>query len=167
MSLRARCAGQSVSAFGFGGTNFHIVMEEYIPGRIAGESKSMVSVPGEIQGSDAECPLKTPLRGAALLGADSEAELVKRLQKLQKDAEAGNAPAPAPPCESDLRAELRLAIDYGDAAELADKAGRAIKAFEENQAGRWKALRAKGIFIGQGPGSQSGVSRSPARDPNM
>ena len=28
---RARCA--AVSAFGFGGTNFHVVLEEYLPGR--------------------------------------------------------------------------------------------------------------------------------------
>jgi acyl transferase domain-containing protein len=31
VSGRARCA--AVSAFGFGGTNFHIVLEEYVPGR--------------------------------------------------------------------------------------------------------------------------------------
>ena len=46
---------------------------------------------------------------------------------------------------------MRLAIDYGNAAELADKIGRALKAFEENQAARWKALRPKGIFLGKGP----------------
>ena len=34
----------AVSAFGFGGTNFHVVMEEYIPGRIAGERKTTVAV---------------------------------------------------------------------------------------------------------------------------
>ncbi len=46
---------------------------------------------------------------------------------------------------------MRLAIDYGNAAELADKGGKALKAFEENQAARWKALRPKGIFLGKGP----------------
>jgi malonyl CoA-acyl carrier protein transacylase/NAD(P)-dependent dehydrogenase (short-subunit alcohol dehydrogenase family) len=44
-----------------------------------------------------------------------------------------------------------VAIDYGDAAELADKAAKALKALAENQSGRWKALRAKGIFLGKGP----------------
>ena len=46
---------------------------------------------------------------------------------------------------------MRLAIDYGNAAELADKIGKAIKAFEEKQPARWKALRPKGIFLGKGP----------------
>ena len=95
--------------------------------------------------------LKTPLRGALVIGADSEAALMTRLLQVQKEATAGTAPAPAPPAESDLRANVRLAIDYGNAAELADKIGKAVKAFEENQAGRWKALRAKGIFLGKGP----------------
>ena len=91
----------AVSAFGFGGTNFHMVMEEYIPGRIAGEIKSSVAV-GVDLGSVEGAGLKAPLRGAAVLGADSASALLERLKKLQKDAEAGNAPEPAPPCESDL-----------------------------------------------------------------
>ncbi|MBN2241089.1 MAG: acyltransferase domain-containing protein, partial [Acidobacteria bacterium] len=141
----------AVSAFGFGGTNFHMVMEEYIPGRLAQESRTVVPVAEGIRGALSGSGLKSPLRGAAVLGADSEAELIRKLQKLQKDAEAGNAPDPAPPYESDLRAQFRLAIDYGNAEELADKAGRALKAFEEDQPGRWKALRAKGIYRGEGP----------------
>ncbi len=141
----------AVSAFGFGGTNFHIVMEEYVPGRIAGESKISISVPEFASGPSPAASLKAPLRGAVVLGAESESELLARLNKLKQDAEAGNAPAPAPPLESDLRAGMRLAIDYGNADELADKIGRAVKAFEEDQPGRWKALRAKGIFLGKGP----------------
>jgi len=143
----------AVSAFGFGGTNFHIVMEEYLPGRIAGESKPTVSVTVQETSSSAApvAGLKVPLRGALVLGAESESALLARIRVMQPEAVAGNAPAPAPPSESDLRAEVRLAIDYGNAAELADKIGKAVKAFEENQAGRWKALRAKGIFLGKGP----------------
>ena len=142
----------AVSAFGFGGTNFHFVMEEYIPGRIADESKVRVSVVPEADyGQNAAAILKTPLRGAVVIGDESEAAILARLQSLQRKAVAGNAPEPAPPYESDLRAEVRLAIDFGNAAELADKAARAIKAFEENQPARWKALRPKGIFLGRGP----------------
>ena len=141
----------AVSAFGFGGTNFHFVLEEYIPGRIAGETKISVSVPEQGWSPSPAVELKAPLRGALVMGAKSESELLTRLQEAHKEALAGKAPAPVPPSESDLRAEFRLAIDYGDAAELADKTTKAIKAFEENQAGRWKALRAKGIFLGKGP----------------
>jgi acyl transferase domain-containing protein/acyl carrier protein/NAD(P)-dependent dehydrogenase (short-subunit alcohol dehydrogenase family) len=140
----------AVSAFGFGGTNFHIVLEEHIPGKILGESKSRMSVP-QVNWNSPSAGLKAPLRGALVVGGDSEAGIVSRLQTLLKEAEAGKAPAPAPPCESDLRAEIRIAIDYGNAAELADKIGKSLKAFEENQPARWKALRPKGIFLGKGP----------------
>jgi acyl transferase domain-containing protein/acyl carrier protein/NAD(P)-dependent dehydrogenase (short-subunit alcohol dehydrogenase family) len=141
----------AVSAFGFGGTNFHMVMEEYVPGKIASESKSSVAFGQANSGPHTGASLKTPLRGAAVLGADSESELLERLKKLHKEAENGKAPEPAPPLESDLKAGFRLAIDYGDAAELADKAARALKAYEDNEPGRWKALRAKGIYRGEGP----------------
>jgi acyl transferase domain-containing protein/NAD(P)-dependent dehydrogenase (short-subunit alcohol dehydrogenase family)/acyl carrier protein len=140
-----------VSAFGFGGTNFHTVMEEYVPGRIRAEAKVTVSVP-ELRETAAPRPAaRAPLQGALVLGADSIVALVARLRRVNEEAAAGRAPAPSPPAESDLRAPVRLAIDYADAAELADKAGKALKAFEENQPGRWKALRAKGVFLGEGP----------------
>ena len=45
---RSRVAG--VSAFGFGGTNFHVVMEEYVPGRHAADGnghRTSVAVPAE------------------------------------------------------------------------------------------------------------------------
>ncbi len=70
---------------------------------------------------------------------------------MQKSAAGGQAPAPAAPAESDLRAPERLAIDYADAAELADKSAKALKALAANQPPIWKALRAQGIFRGQGP----------------
>ena len=38
----ARRAG--VSAFGFGGTNFHTVLEEYIPGRLKTNGRTRVKL---------------------------------------------------------------------------------------------------------------------------
>ena len=37
-----------VSAFGFGGTNFHMVMEEHIPGRLNGNGKKSIAVPATL-----------------------------------------------------------------------------------------------------------------------
>jgi acyl transferase domain-containing protein/acyl carrier protein len=159
-----RCAG--VSAFGFGGTNFHAVMEEYIPGRLNGNGKHSVAV-GEIPSAmtagvvanakeaarpaQVQSSYKAPLRGALVIGAATEAAIIERLLLVQKDAAAGRAPAPAAPAESDLRAAERLAIDYADAAELADKSAKALKALKANQGPIWKALRPQGIFRGHGP----------------
>ena len=157
----ARRAG--LSAFGFGGTNFHAVLEEYIPNRLNGNGKRSVAVteiPPKVKESimnvqdvsrtSSSSSYKAPLRGALVIGAASEAALAERLRAVEKNAKAGRAPAPIAPAESDLRAPERLAIDYSNASELADKAANALKALTANQPVVWKALRAKGIFRGHG-----------------
>jgi acyl transferase domain-containing protein/NAD(P)-dependent dehydrogenase (short-subunit alcohol dehydrogenase family) len=152
-----------LSAFGFGGTNFHAVLEEYIPHRLNGSGKQAVTVgqiPSEMKEtvmiakdtlSSSPSSYKTPLRGALLMGAVTESVLVERLRAVEKSARAGHAPAPAVPMEADLRAPQRLAIDYANAAELAEKATSALKALAAEQPAVWKALRAQGIFRGHGP----------------
>ena len=155
-----------LSAFGFGGTNFHAVLEEYIPHKLDGNGKRSVAVSALPTGATSretviakeasatvqlESSFKAPLRGALLIGAASAAELAERLQTVQKDAESGHAPAPAPPLESDLRATERLAIDYAEAKDLADKCSKALQALATDQPAVWKALRAQGIFRGSGP----------------
>ncbi|HYL95072.1 MAG TPA: polyketide synthase, partial [Terriglobales bacterium] len=152
-----------LSAFGFGGTNFHAVLEEHLPHRLTGNGKRSVAVgevPSErisevIHAKDGPrgsvVSYKEPLRGALVIGAASETLLSERLSAIKKEAEAGRAPAPAAPAEADLRAPERLAIDYADARDLAGKAGSALKALAVNQAPVWKALRAQGIFRGHGP----------------
>ena len=66
-----------VSAFGFGGTNFHLVLEEHIPHRLTGNGKRSIAV-GElpaVEGSGAlPSSCKAPLRGALVIGAASEAD---------------------------------------------------------------------------------------------
>ena len=155
-----------LSAFGFGGTNFHAVLEEYIPHKLTGNGKrsfAVGAIPPALKESatmnaqnlsrttDDRSSRKAPLRGALLIGAATEAALIERLQAVEKAAEAGQAPALAAPAELDLRAPERLAIDYADAAELASKSANALKALAANQPAVWKALRAQGIFRGRGP----------------
>ena len=158
-----------LSAFGFGGTNFHAVLEEYIPHRLNGNGKRSVAVSEipsngkeqimnvegvprtSLSGTAGSSSCKAPLRGALVIGAASEAALLERLRAVEKDAKAGRAPAPTAPAEQDLHAPERLAIDYADAAELANKSAAALKALAANQPAIWKALRAQGIFRGRGP----------------
>ena len=144
-----------VSAFGFGGTNFHAVLEEHVPGRIQRKSRKSVSVPsgsappaasGGVAMAD-----KAPLRGSLVLGAGSKAELAIRLDAVLEDAKAGRAPDRQPPAASDVNANERVAIDFGDAAELAKKATSAAKGLRADNAAIWKALRPQGIFYQTGP----------------
>jgi acyl transferase domain-containing protein len=170
-----RVAG--ASAFGFGGTNFHVVLEEHVPGRLGTNGRASIAVPVEVgsrersSGSatasatagaprtgDPKPPLrgapptgyKPPLRGALVLGADDEAQLARQLELVVSEARAGSAPAPAAPSEAALRADERVAIDYGDAGELAQKGGLALQALRTTADAAWKALAGRGIFRGHG-----------------
>ena len=138
-----RTAG--VSAFGFGGTNFHAVLEEYVPGHVPTDGQKVVAVGAELSTSEAgaghgridgrtrvgaaAAAPKAPLRGALVLGADDEAALAARLRGGARRGGGGTAPAPAAPREADLRAAERVAIDYADADDLADKVEQALAAF--------------------------------------
>ncbi|NBB87714.1 MAG: beta-ketoacyl synthase, partial [Bacteroidetes bacterium] len=123
-----------ISAFGFGGTNFHTVLEEYVPGRLqtngsrrigftASAPESGSAMPTASAGSRAPAGTapKAPIRGALVLGDASQQDVIDRLQTTLNDAKQGRAPDPRPPREADLRAPHRIAIDYGDAEELASK----------------------------------------------
>jgi len=163
----------AASAFGFGGTNFHVVLEEYVPGHLRTNGHGSIAVPVEVgsteqprasatagarRAGDPETPVrgapptvyKPPLRGALVRGADDEAELARQLELVHSEARAGSAPAPAAPSEAALRAGERVAIDYGDAGELAEKAALALRALRAGAPAAWKALAGRGIFRGQG-----------------
>ncbi len=140
----ARTGG--VSAFGFGGTNFHVVLEEYTPGRYRRDD-----APRSFAGSRPESRPKAPLRGAAVVGGRDEAEVTAQLDRLRAAAAAGRSPDPSPPDASVAHAAMRVAIDYTDAADLATKSGKAADALRSDNPAVWRMLRAQGIFLGRGP----------------
>ena len=82
----------AVSAFGFGGTNFHAVLEEHVPGRLTSRGAS-VSVPDAVGSVTVEVTdLRAPLRGAVVLGAES----VPALRELVRELRAGRSLAITP-----------------------------------------------------------------------
>ena len=58
---------------------------------------------------------------------------------------------PAPSADAGALAAERLGIEFGDADELASRAGKALAALGADQPGLWKALRGVGIFRARGP----------------
>ncbi len=147
-----------VSAFGFGGTNFHAVLEEHVDGATDGEARRSFHVSGSASLTGAQEEMKpapdvprAPLRGAVVLGAPSVSDLVERLRVVSDDAARGVSPPLGPPMQSDLDAAERITIDFADAADLASKASVALRAVESGDGAMWKALRARGIFRGSGP----------------
>ena len=167
-----------VSAFGFGGTNFHAVLEEYVPGRYGNADKHLFAgadIPGTsargnsaadgqataARGNSAEerpatakaaepAAVRAPLRGALVVGGDSEADVSAQLARIADRAAAGQAPPIAPPDPELAHAKVRVAIDYAGPDELASKAGLATAALAGGTPEQWKMLRARGIFLGYG-----------------
>ncbi len=146
-----------VSAFGFGGTNFHCVLEEHVPGMLTdrrGRSQVAVPAPGAASGSALRphkiSPGKTPVGGALLLGATAADGLKDQLARLNAQATSGHAPLPAPASADALAAPERIAIQYADATDLADKTARALKALSADDPKGWQLLRGRGVFRGRG-----------------
>ncbi|HXW58650.1 MAG TPA: SDR family NAD(P)-dependent oxidoreductase [Solirubrobacteraceae bacterium] len=161
----ARVAG--VSAFGFGGTNFHIVMEEHMPGHLdTNGHRASIAVPVEppsgrgagetpqpppvLAASEAPTAAKPPLRGAVVLGATDEAALANELRTVLAEARQGRHLERVAPSAAALRAQERIAIDYDDGEDLAGKAEIALRALQTGHSAAWVALRPRGIFRAAG-----------------
>jgi acyl transferase domain-containing protein len=147
-----------VSAFGFGGTNFHAVLEEHVPGALTrgrtrggGAAAEIGSSAGAVAaGAAPASATRAPMRGALVIGAATAGELAARLAEIERAAAAGSAPPIAAPAASELAAPERIAIDHGDAAELAERAGKARKALASDDPAAWRMLRLQGVFRGRG-----------------
>ncbi|MBN1960591.1 MAG: SDR family NAD(P)-dependent oxidoreductase [Deltaproteobacteria bacterium] len=129
----------AVSSFGFGGTNFHVLLEEHVPGMLKDLTKVQVSVPGNVKkGND----------GFVCLGAVSPTALRERLQVTINDAErVATGPSIT---NTDICANERIAITFSSASELADKAKQALNTLDKDDPQSWRFMRNRGIYRGQG-----------------
>ncbi|MGB8380291.1 MAG: type I polyketide synthase, partial [Dermatophilaceae bacterium] len=137
-----------VSAFGFGGTNFHIVLEEHVPGAHKPPPRVLASaqVPNR-----AVTTTKAPLRGALVIGGHDDADVLAQVRSALAAAQAGTAPPPAVPDPALADARVRVAVDYADAAELAGKLDKLAKGLASGNPAVFRMLRQQGVFVGRGP----------------
>jgi len=170
----------AVSAYGFGGTNFHLTLEEHVPGMLTSKRVfSGASVSQQLAVSSQQSAVTSnqlpvletqhlalstqhsvlstqhsalsPIRGILALGAKTPAELKEKLDDTVQRVEGGWTPPLVLPQQSELAAAERLIIDFGNHEELLDKVHKAQKALGFDSAPAWKALQAQGIFRGSGP----------------
>jgi malonyl CoA-acyl carrier protein transacylase len=151
-----------VSAFGFGGTNFHMVIEEHIPGLLTSDSRSFPGV--EMRGA---VPVPQPAfaqpmmaegdrinlaayGGLIFLNAHNAEELKQRLTAVIADAKNGHLPPTEAPSPEALGQPERLAIEYTGAEELIKRAEKALKAFDNPAPNAWQPLTAQGVYRGSG-----------------
>ena len=140
-----------LSAFGFGGTNFHVVVEEYVPGMLA-RREPLVQVPASFAGGSSSVALARDTRPSmlgnmlAVSGADAVAVRTALTQALER-AKAGQTPDRQPPGPDFLAAPARLVIAFEDAADLVKKGETALAALEKDEPKKWRLLQSKGIHF--------------------
>ncbi|HKN20099.1 MAG TPA: beta-ketoacyl synthase N-terminal-like domain-containing protein, partial [Terracidiphilus sp.] len=103
-----------VSAFGFGGTNFHAVLEEYIPGKINGNGRRSVAV-------TAPSPVVADKSVSVTTAAPpSPAVAVTAPSPVMAEKSVSVAPVPSPsPAAVGCKAPLRGALVIGDISDAA------------------------------------------------
>ncbi|WP_299024268.1 type I polyketide synthase [uncultured Thermanaerothrix sp.] len=145
-----------ISSFGFGGTNFHAVVEEYVPGLLTSEKKvfpavavTQVEATRESLTTGALEGLPT-YRGLLVIGASDRTALIQRLHGVLEEARAGRTPAWKTPALEEIRQPERLALDYADAADLVKRLEKALTALEKDAPETWQALAGQGIYRGRG-----------------
>ena len=146
-----------MSAYGFGGTNFHVVLEEHVPGALTkGQRPAQVAVRGPSPATGASArPTRRPgrpLRGLLVLGAPSVDGLRQAVDGMlgarRRTATCRPSPCRTRPTSS---ARERIAIDYEDGKELVERLQKAQKALAIDAPATWKAFQAQGVFRGSGP----------------
>ncbi len=165
-----------VCANGFGGTNFHVVLEEYVPGALkqAERTFSSAAVPAPVwdgngagtsairyetagEGgpvrSAAQVPaasLPKPPRGILAIGAPDAGVLKEKVVQALARVASGWAPPQELPAREEIEAAERLVVDFGDREELQERLGKALKALDLDNPQLWKSLQAQGVFRGRG-----------------
>ncbi|MFN2107134.1 MAG: SDR family NAD(P)-dependent oxidoreductase [Candidatus Promineifilaceae bacterium] len=139
-----------VSAYGFGGTNFHVVLEEHVPGYLTAKKTSVpVAKPAKQETQTTKSPPK-PVRGILAIGANSLTDLQEKLDAVTARVEGGWTPPRELPRAADIQAPERLVIDFGDHQELAERIAKARKVMSFDNPQAWEAMEAQGIFRGSG-----------------
>ncbi len=144
-----------ISAYGFGGTNFHLVLEEHVPGMLTQPKKSFAVTDQVKEAITTPAPSHTlrpsPVRGIAALGASTPQELKEKLDRYLHRVETGWIPPSELPTQTVIEAPERLIIDFGNHDELVDRLHKAQKVMGFDSLPAWKAIEAQGIFRGSGP----------------
>ncbi|MBA2665313.1 MAG: SDR family NAD(P)-dependent oxidoreductase [Bradymonadaceae bacterium] len=151
-----------VSAFGFGGTNFHAVLEGYDPSRTMSSTKiyGSTSQPAPIEPAPIEpAASSSSSEGIIAFSGADVAEVREKFEAFAHDFEARGPKATSLWQLALHGGELarseggaRLAIVYADDQELTERVQKARLALETNRS--WRVLTNQGIYLGQGVGSK-------------
>lgn len=140
-----------VSAYGFGGTNFHVVIEEHVPGALT-QKKATIAVPETFPAVTAPAVAgKAPMRGLKVSGARTTEELKAKLSALTEKVKEGFVPPIEAPSPEFFDSPERLCIDFAGGPDLFEKLQKSERCFAFDTHQVWRSGAPQGIFRGQGP----------------
>ncbi len=150
-----------VSAFGFGGTNFHVCLEEHVPEMLTRRGLQ-VQVPGSAERTTASSMARSSqehaepppmLRGLLMAHGNTLGEVRSRLVEIAQEASKGITPPYELPSAEAMTAPERIAIDFGSAKELETSVAKAIECIDDDRPAAWRLARGKSVFRGyEAPG---------------
>ncbi|MEC7242501.1 MAG: beta-ketoacyl synthase N-terminal-like domain-containing protein, partial [Myxococcota bacterium] len=129
----SRMAG--ISAFGFGGTNFHMVLEEYIP---SGNTQPR-ALPSSLPEATPESGIRPVPNGIWAVSAPNETELIRRLDRLVRGESVAFNPTE----------RIRAASAYETLEERDAQVDRVRKAVSKGRG--YELLRVRGIHVEDTP----------------
>ncbi|MBI4965598.1 MAG: SDR family NAD(P)-dependent oxidoreductase [Desulfomonile tiedjei] len=138
-----------VSAFGFGGTNFHVLVQEHVPGLrvISGEKKAVQPV--EFRPPDWPKPPEMTIEGDAwVIGGSGPGDLTKRIEKLLEQITSANASSlAAAQREESAGCEFRCGFAAQDAQAATEKLSLVLEGLKDPA--KRAFFPARGIHVAQ------------------
>ena len=145
----------AVSAFGFGGTNFHMIFQEHVPGLRLIEGKKQAAVDIPFTPPDWPRPPALNVQGDAwVIGANDPEDVSRKAQEILGQLNPGNVPE----LVVRLRQEAgQYPIRCGFAAQDADMAVKKLELIRDaiNDPAKRMVFPAKGIHVAQGPAERA------------
>jgi phosphopantetheine--protein transferase-like protein len=144
------------SAFGFGGTNFHICLQEHVPGLRVIQGGRHEPQPVSVLPPDWPKPSELTLSGEAwVLGAQDMQDLAAKIAAIKTELVEGNSQALATRCrEAAPESPLRCGFAAGSREEVAKKLALIQDAIADPK--KAPALRARGIHFSERAAERSG-----------
>ncbi|MFH1112944.1 MAG: SDR family NAD(P)-dependent oxidoreductase [Pseudomonadota bacterium] len=156
-SPQGRPRRAAVSAFGFGGTNFHVLVQEHVPGLKVVSSTKRPPETVKFSPPGWPCPRGMQEHGEAwVMGADDPGDLAGRIKSILEELNPVTFPRLTKSLQNDVSGfSLRCGFAAGDAQTAAKKLELILEGL--NDPGKQSFFPARGIHISKGKPEKAGA----------